>query len=71
MIDEIESSLKRTSKTLRSVFEELGLNIEDFDLNSLTVDTCDNCEIWYPKTKLYSDKNGNLICGFCRANIGS
>ncbi len=71
MIDEIESSLKRTSKTLRSVFEELGLDIEDFDLSSLTVDTCDNCEIWYSKTRLYKDRNGNLICGFCKANIGS
>lgn len=70
MIDQIESSLKRTSKTLRDVFQELDLNIEDFDLDTLTVDTCDNCEIWFPKNKLYKDKNGNLVCGFCKANIG-
>ncbi len=71
MIEQIENSLKRTSKTLRNVFEELGLDIEDFDLSSLTVDTCDNCGIWFSKSKLSVDKNGNLICGFCKANIGS
>ena len=70
MIDKIENSLKRTSKTLRQVFEELGHDIETFDLSMLTVDTCDNCNIWYPKDKLKPDGDGYLICGFCRANIG-
>ena len=71
MIEQIESSLKRTSKSLRAVFEELGVDIETFDLSKLTIDQCDNCSIWYTLNKLSVDNNGNYICGFCRANIGS
>lgn len=66
----IESSLRRTSKSLRTVFEELGLDIETFDLSKLTIDQCGNCDIWYNISKLHTDHDGNYICGFCLANIG-
>lgn len=66
----VEKTLNRTSRGLREVLLELGIDPEQFDYDSLNLDTCDNCNIWWHKTKLRRDMSGNPICGFCLMNCG-
>jgi len=68
MIEEIERSLRRTTKNLRSVLEDAGISFSSFDIAQLTIDTCSNCGIWHAKRALKPDIDGNPICGFCQAN---
>lgn len=62
------AALRRTSKSLKQVMIECDLL--DVDQSLLSVETCDNCEIWYSKHNLSLDPGGNWVCGFCKLNCG-
>ena len=66
----VEQTLNRTSKQLRDVLTEAGIDPETFDYAGLTIDTCDNCSIWWPKKRLKPGFDGSLLCGFCLENCG-
>lgn len=69
-IQQVEATLSRTNKQLRDVLVSAGIDPEEFDYDSLSIDTCDNCSIWWPKKRLRPGIDGSPLCSFCLVNCG-
>jgi len=67
-MNEVESTLHRTRKTLWQVCNELG--IDQAECKVLSLDTCSSCGIWLKITRLIPDLDGNPICNECYTHYG-
>jgi hypothetical protein len=47
--------------------EELGIDPESVDLNTLEVFQCDNCSLWDKHSTMKTAYDGSLLCKFCSA----
>lgn len=67
-MDKLERALLKTRRNLWDVCREL--DIEEPDLELLTVNTCSSCGVWHYEYKLKEDLDGIPICKYCEDLIG-
>ncbi len=70
MYQRLVNSLYKTHKNLLQVCTELGVDISDIDLDTLTkqIDQCTHCGVW--SKNLIPDLDENPICNYCAKLIG-
>jgi len=70
MYQQLKTNLNKTYKSLYEVCSELGIDMNNLDLEQLTklIDQCTHCSIW--STKLIPDLDSNPICTTCAKLIG-
>ena len=70
MYTKLKNQLNNTHKPLYQVCNELGIDMDTLDVETLTkhIDQCTHCGVW--STKLVPDLDQNPICGYCVRLIG-
>lgn len=64
----LKNELLNTRQNLIEVCEDLGIDPENIDTDSLGIYQCCGCGLW--QTKLFPDLDGTPICRFCLELIG-
>jgi hypothetical protein len=70
MYQQLVNNLHKTHKNLLQVCQELGVDINEVDLATLTkqIDQCTHCNVW--SKHLVPDLDDNPICSYCVKLIG-
>lgn len=69
---QLQQVLYRTNKSIPAALAELGVVLEETDINTSLGDlqTCTHCNVWFHDHQLIPDLDDNQICSFCAGYYG-